>query len=375
MSQARAALERIAIWMAHAKKCAYCGDPIHFRDLEIDHILPASLENEPMKLARLKADFGLPARFNIKSARNLLPAHGWCNSKKTNRVFSQANARYFLEIAEGKLDTIDRLVPALELQTLKEILIAAVQAATESGTIDFGDLIEEVSKVKDFPLSTQIEFADGEWDGGQCSGEIEKLLDRPILFGGVTSIDGVEFVNETGGTMVIRTCREYRAARTAGYYARTTLAMKMEAFVSVANAVLEAASGAQLPAISYFRSPHAGVADLNLLPAGVLPAISPDGATRIASLGNATLRDLALSGEVSIIDVSSNRLNVAFEGLGMVLKELLRADLDGDGVEEILVQYYIYAIGGTLGISSIGLLRRSGPEALMNYESWAPRPT
>jgi hypothetical protein len=150
--------------------------------------------------------------------------------------------------------------------------------------------------------------------------------------------------------------------------------MKMEAFVGAADAVLEAASRAQIPAISYLKSPHVGVADLNLLAAAVLPAISPDGQAMIEALGKVSLRDLALSNKITIIDVSSTRLNVAFEGLGVVLKELLRADLDGDGAEEILVQYYTYAIGGTLGVSSIGLLRRSSSEALLEYESWPPQP-
>ena len=374
MSQTRTGNERLAIWMAHKKRCVYCGEPIQLRDLEIDHILPASLENEPQELKCLKAELGLPTWFSLSSARNFVPAHDWCNSRKTNRVFSPANVRYFLEIAEGKLEAIDRLVSGLALQSEKEHLLGAVQTAIESGNMNFGDLIDVVSEVKSFPLSTQIEFVDGEWDGRDCLQEIEKLLDRPILFGGTTSIDGIEFVNDAGGSMVIRTCREYRAAKSAKYYAPTTFAMKMEAFVSAADAVLEAASRAQIPAISYLKSPHVGVADLNLLPATILPAISPDGQAMIDDLGKVSLRDLALSNKIAVIDVSSTRLNVAFEGLGMVLKELLRADLDGDGAEEILVQDYTYAIGGSLGVSSIDLLRRSSSEAPLEYESWPPDP-
>ena len=374
MSRTSAGNERLAIWMAHQKRCVYCGEPIQLRDLEIDHILPASLENDPLKLNRLKAELRLPTWFDLNSACNFVPAHDWCNSRKSSRVFSQANARYFLEIAESKLVAIDRLISGLALQSEKEHLLGAVQTAIESGIMNFDDLIDVVSEVKNFPLSTQIEFIDGEWDGRDSLEEIEKLLDRPILFRGTTSIDGIEFVNDTGGSKVIRTCRDYRGAKAAGYYALTTLAMKMEAFVGAADAVLEAASRAQIPAISYLKSPHVGVADLNLLAAAVLPAISPDGQAMIEALGKVSLRDLALSNKIAIIDVSSTRLNVAFEGLGVVLKELLRADLDGDGAEEILVQYYTYAIGGTLGVSSIGLLRRSSSEALLEYESWPLQP-
>jgi hypothetical protein len=59
MSRTSAGNERLAIWMAHQKRCVYCGEPIQLRDLEIDHILPASLENDPLKLNRLKAELRL----------------------------------------------------------------------------------------------------------------------------------------------------------------------------------------------------------------------------------------------------------------------------------------------------------------------------
>jgi len=45
-----------------------------------------------------------------------------------------------------------------------------------------------------------------------------------------------------------------------------------------------------------------------------------------------------------------------------VLVELLRADLDEDGIEDLLIQHYTYAVGGTLGYGSIGVLRRTGPK-------------
>lgn len=362
--------ERTAIWMAHSKKCIYCGESIQFRDLEIDHILPASLEDEPQKLISLKETLGLSQEFDINTAYNFVPVHDWCNKKKTNRVFAECNLRFFLEIAQGKLETIEKLIAGLKLKDTKESLLGRVQKAFVSGIMEYGDLIDAVSEVKGFPLSTKIAFMDGEWNGSDHTTEIDQLLDRPILFGGTASIDGVEFVNESGESMVIRTCREYRAAKTAGYYAYTTFAMKMEAFLSAADAVIEAASRAQIPVISYLKTPHVGVADLNLLSSEVLPAISVDNQSSILALGNVSLRDLALLEKISIIDVSSTRLNIEYGGLGMLLKELMRADLDGDGIEEILVQYYTYAIEGTLGVSSIGLLRRTDPNAKFIYESW-----
>jgi hypothetical protein len=50
-----------------------------------------------------------------------------------------------------------------------------------------------------------------------------------------------------------------------------------------------------------------------------------------------------------------------------MLKELLRADIDGDGIEEILIQYYTYAVGGTFGYGFVGTLHRSGPDAMFEF--------
>jgi hypothetical protein len=366
-------LIRLAIWMAHTKRCAYCGDPIQLRDLEIDHILPESLENDPEKLERLITEYGLSTQFGINSALNFLPSHCLCNSRKTNRIFNQSNTRYFLEIAKGKLDVVERLISALELQVTKERILGAVKAGIESGKLEMDDITHVAYDVKGFPLSTRIDFQDGPWDGQDRTDGIEELLDRPILFGGTRSIDGVEFVNGSGGSMAVRTCREYRAAKAARYYAPTTFAMKMEGFVSAASAILDAVSRAQLPAISYLKSPHVGVADLHLLPKDVLSKFGPDQTAMIEDLGNVSLRELTRLGKISIIDVSSTRLDVVFNGFGTILKELLRADLDGDGLEEILVQHYTYAVGGTLGFSFIFMLRRNNQDAPFEFELWPPR--
>ena len=143
--------------------------------------------------------------------------------------------------------------------------------------------------------------------------------------------------------------------------------MKMEGFVSAASAVLDAVANARIPFNSYVRDPRCGVADLELLPKDVLPWIDPDEGPRIKALGNVSLRELAQEDKITIADVSSTRLALEYKGCGAVLKELLRADLDRDGLEEILIQYYIYAIGGSFGASFIGVLRRSSPDAMFEF--------
>ena len=54
----------------------------------------------------------------------------------------------------------------------------------------------------------------------------------------------------------------------------------------------------------------------------------------------------------------------------MILTELMRADFDYDGVEEILVQRRFYIKGGTFGALSIGLLRRRHLDSMFEYQLW-----
>ena len=142
---------------------------------------------------------------------------------------------------------------------------------------------------------------------------------------------------------------------------------KMEPFLSAADAILDAVAHAQIASVSYVSNPFVGVADLHLLSKDVLPRIGPGDEEAIAAIAEPSLRELSRARKLLVVDVSSTRLQLEWEYSGAVLAELLRADLDGDGAEEILIQYYTHAVGGTLGYGSIGLLRRPEPGSMFEY--------
>jgi hypothetical protein len=355
---------RVALWRAHGKRCAYCGEPLSYPDLDIDHILPESLPDNPTEWNRVKAELGLDADFGLNSLLNLVPAHRRCNRTKSDDVFHSARARFFLEVAIGKEALVKSYLSSLALQNQKEQVLAAVANAFETGVITLGELADVNSETNAFPLSHGLEFADGSRTGSIRQEDIENLLDKAVLVGGSAEIDGVQFVNDSGTSMKVRTCREYRAARAAGLYTLTNFDMKMEAFLATANATIEAVSRARTAAISYIRTPHAGVCDLHLLPKAALPVIAPDMDTELKGIAETSLKELALKGAVKIRDVSSTRLNFEWQFAGAVLTELLRADLDGDDIEELLVQQVTYAVGGTLSFGHVSIFRRTSPDGM-----------
>ncbi|HEX7289279.1 MAG TPA: hypothetical protein VF532_24055 [Candidatus Angelobacter sp.] len=325
--------------------------------------------NSPKELERVLSELGLPPDFELNSLLNLLPAHSNCNSVKTSKVFRPDNARFFLERAASKEASVRRNIDALKLQNQKDRLLSTLHVAIESGELNLQEIHSTFRDSGSVDLQHAIEFADGSSVAALHLRDVETLLDKPVLIGGSPEF-AAEFVSDSGGKMVVRTCREYRAAKAGKYYALTTYDIKSEAFLKTANAVLEAVARAKTATVTYVSDPYCGVADLQLLPKELLPVLSQDDEAEVRGMKELSLSELARRGEIEIVDVSSRRLDFKWRGLGAVLSELLRADLDGDGVEELLVQYYAYAVGGTFGHGDVGILSRGGYDQIFKYNPW-----
>jgi hypothetical protein len=370
MSDTLSVVERIAIWTAHSKRCAYCEEPLKYADLEIDHIIPRSLRNNPQKLQNLLVQLSLHASFDLNSLENLLPSHGGCNFRKKARIFSQANARFFLEIAQGKLGTIRSLIPQLEIESSREKLLALVEAALQSGNTDLGELVEAAVKTSKFPLNATVEFESGTWEVKADPDKINNLLDEPVVLHVEGGREGVRFTDGKGSEFSVRTCREYKSAITAGCYPSDNTELKVSFILATASAVLEAASCAKLAPISYIRSPRLGVTNLNLLPGKLAPTWRLDGSEIISVSDADSIQTLFEKGSIRTQILSDVRVTIECKDHGVTLTELMRADFDYDGVEEILVQMHFYINGATFRALSIGLLHRRGLDSMFEYQSW-----
>jgi hypothetical protein len=180
---------------------------------------------------------------------------------------------------------------------------------------------------------------------------------------GGNPIFSANFGDNSGIRMTVRTCREYRAALAAGFYALTTYDIKSEAFLKVANTLLAGAAMVRVPLISYVRNPHFGITDLDLLPLSVLPCVSLDDTRAVADMAGVSLADLLARGEIKILNVSSNEISLEWHW-GLMLREICRADFDGDGVEDILCECYLWAPEGTLGFGWTSILSRTSAEGM-----------
>jgi hypothetical protein len=370
MSDTLSGVERYAIWTAHSKRCAYCQEPLKYADLEIDHIIPRSLRKNPQELQNLFAQFSLQVDFDLDSLENLLPAHGGCNRRKKATVFSQANARFFLEIAQEKLGTIRGLIPQLEIESSREKLLALVGAALQSGNTDLGELSEIAAKTSNFPLNATVEFESGTWEVKADPEKINKLLDEPVVLHVEGGREGVRFTDGKGSELSIRTCREFKSAIIAGYYPSDNTGLKVSFTLAIASAVLEAASCAKLAPISYIRSPRLGVTNLDLLPGLLAPTIRNDRSEIISVSDADSIQILIEKGSISAQISSDVSITIACESHEVTLTELMRADFDYDGVEEVLVKMHYYINRATFRELSIGLLRRKSLDSMFEFQLW-----
>jgi hypothetical protein len=345
---------RSSLWKAHEQKCAYCGEYVSLAELQADHIIPEAVWSDP-SLAGLLADLDLPSDFDLTSPSNLLPAHGRCNRLKMDDVYKLGALHFYLARAEKKAPQIAELIASLKRHEKRETLLSQLSEALTSGVITHMDIRLEQSDPSVLKLSKPLVFADG-LEYSVTPEQVPLFLDRPVLIGGNPDFDAA-FGNEDGVKMRVRTCREYRAALQAGYFALTTIDMKSEAFLKPVYAVLLAAETVRLPHLSYIDRPFKGLADLDLLPVDVLPTISPDYQSKIEAMGGQTLKDLLDRGELKILRVSSGEISVEWHW-GLLMREICRADLDHDGIEDILCECYCWAIGGTMGFGWTCLLKR-----------------
>ncbi len=87
---------RECLWKVHGQRCFYCENPITFVELEIDHVVPEYLLNNPSEFEKVKKGYALEENFKIAGIENLVPACSKCNGKKSNLTFTIGQIAIFL---------------------------------------------------------------------------------------------------------------------------------------------------------------------------------------------------------------------------------------------------------------------------------------
>jgi 5-methylcytosine-specific restriction endonuclease McrA len=97
---------RLALYETYHHICPYCGNPLTYREMQVDHILPAHYP-APLVL-KPYVDYLSTCNFNIDEPdyiENYFPSHGYCNRDKSNRV-NEFTLPYWHLIAAQKAKTV-----------------------------------------------------------------------------------------------------------------------------------------------------------------------------------------------------------------------------------------------------------------------------
>lgn len=210
-----------------------------------------------------------------------------------------------------------------------------------------------------FELIKDIKFADGTEVKSIAKANIDDLRDLPVWMGGSDHIDELRLTHKQKEKLYVRTCREYDSAMESGYYADTGFAVKMSVWFKYQCGLLAALETAEIPRKSFISDPKVGVLNLELLRFAIFPyniaeSLDWEEARDIKT----TYQDMVEAGVLKIETADNHVLRVEDEGMAQTLEEVVRADFNNDGIEDILVFEYHRAIGGTLGFGGIIMLTR-----------------
>jgi hypothetical protein len=75
--------ERYAVYVLGGDRCVWCGRPITFSEMELDHLIPKSLSGD--ELSEVLGMHGLPSGYDLESIENLVPSCRKCNGGKGYR--------------------------------------------------------------------------------------------------------------------------------------------------------------------------------------------------------------------------------------------------------------------------------------------------
>lgn len=84
--------QRFALWRVYGRKCFYCGQPILFQEITVDHVLPEHLLDKPEELLKIRMDYGLGSDFSINDYCNWVPSHAHCNREKGTAIYQRTPA-------------------------------------------------------------------------------------------------------------------------------------------------------------------------------------------------------------------------------------------------------------------------------------------
>ncbi len=318
------------------------------------------------KRSEILIEYGLAEDYDFQSFDNIITSCSTCNSKKNKNLLPKGSAAINIARAIKVRPKIENLIQKFIKNNELDRIKFALGAAIEKGTLTPEELPQLLSSIEnkrgEFKLSSPI-FGDG------SVMELSKKNYEEYLNSNLQLPDwlpnGLRLLNEQN-EIFVRTLQEYEVATKEGYYAYSNAEMKAAyAYFRRPLSVLKLLLRAQPAEKSYIDEPKRGLADINLLPASLLFSsypLSGDPTEIDNSLQSKSIGDLVESGKASIKKLSSNLIYIEHDHTWTFMFEVMRADVNSDGIQDLIINWGGGPSQGTLSVGEIKVLVRKNPE-------------
>ncbi|MCB0960237.1 MAG: hypothetical protein KDB04_12040 [Acidimicrobiales bacterium] len=180
--------ERHAVYSTHGEKCYLCGAALTMKSVEIDHVIPESLGDDPEAFAAAREALGRNDDFDLNSYENWLPACRPCNQKKRAMVWEPSGiAQVNLQRAAASADKARGIAAKLVTDRNLAQAVAVLEAAGESGELSW-ETMENLA-----PIVEQY-MAD------RPAGE----ADEPVRVNDDVSLGPIQILSDDGLTVTAR---------------------------------------------------------------------------------------------------------------------------------------------------------------------------
>lgn len=238
---------------------------------------------------------------------------------------------------------------------LLSIFSYSIVAAEKPSSVEKSDQNTEVI----FQLIEPIRFADGREVKSIAKSELDGLRDLPISFGENEDIESVRLRKKKGDEIEVRTCREYDTGLKRGYSPANNMERKLASFFKYPCALLNALEIASVAEESFITDAEVGIANLELLPFSVFPHVGEYKSRQaFAKDLQTTYQQKLETGELVVRESAAHVLKIEYKGLVQSLQEIVRADFNNDGLEDVLVDEGHWVTQGTYSSYGIIVLTR-----------------
>ena len=311
-----------ALWEAHGRKCFYCREPIAYKNIHIDHVIPQKAFK--IDSSGLIAKYKLNSSFDFNSLENFAPSCQACNTSRKRHKELEAGIPIWLEELSSKIPEIKKNAARLEYELSLDLPNEYQDFFVSSPDFLLSKLSFEKIRKKDIPLYKQLSF-------------------NPAYFP-----LSLVYPGDDKNKVRINNLQDYEDCSKKGYYALTTpeiaLASKCQACLDVFEIFEKAVSIVNRVKLSeYYKK----------LPIRILSPCSTEEAEYMYSNCETISNYLDWSGITrkknsdSSISIYVGEIQPNGRQVGYRIDEILQADFTGDGNTEVLLFIY-YQSGGTL---------------------------